>query len=266
MNMKIKTTISAVAVALILSGCSAGQGASFDSTVKLTAAPTWDLSGHVKDIENAYASTQSTAAVTPPPEALESAKKLVEKENLPTPKQPAGDPSPESTVPPTTSPEVQANVSPTNGNIYSDSYIANFDTKTSCKITGQISYLESYKATWGEEYNSKGYLFNLIDPSEKTLSNQKKVDVNGTSFIYGTYTQPLSYGERPYHVSAARAFNTVLTMPDATNSGVGPYQSKTNEGIPFVFIDMSCVDEKEATQENWDRLTDIFHLSYVTKK
>lgn len=267
-NMKKTLTLtSIISASLILAGCTAPPAANFDNNVKLSSVPVWDLSKNVGDIENAYKVPESTQSPTPPPSALESAEKLVENQKVEG--KPAGDPSPEATEPPSQEPVDGAeiiNASPTNGNVYSDTYIANFDTETSCKITGQIAYLESYKASWGEEYNAKTYLYNIIAPSEKTLANEKKININGTDYVFGTYTQPLSYGERPYHMSAARAFSTVFPIPNSTNEMAGPYQSKTNEGIPFVFIDMSCVDEKEATQETWERMTDIFHLSYGVQK
>lgn len=247
-------TLFAIPV-LLLTGCSANPS-TFTSEDKLTAAPTWDLSDSMNSIEDAYA--QKTAA--PAIGSSETSAPKPSEDVLPS----YGSTSQPSTPDPYNPADIP--LSPSNSNVYSDSYILINDNATGCKISGQIAYLESYKESYGQEYNSKNYLYNVVSPTSAALTNETKESINGVEFISGSYVQPLSYGERPYHISAVRAFNGSVKIPNATTSTAGPYMSKTDEGVPFVFIDMYCADEKDATKSTWDSLTKIFKLSFGTNK
>lgn len=137
------------------------------------------------------------------------------------------------------------------------------DTTTGCTITGLINYTDSYKATRGDTFNSKDYLYNLAPETEDFVSNETIETIHEIDYVVGEYAQPKSWGENRFHKTAVRVFGTVLPIENINESALpknGPHKSDPTKGLVVATIDYACSTEKALTEAQWNEGIKHFQL------
>ena len=143
---------------------------------------------------------------------------------------------------------------PTSADTFLYNYVNFIDSSTKCTITGQISYTDSYRASRGDLFNSKDYLYNLVPPSQDAVADESVEKIDNYDFVVGKYTQPEEYGANPYHKTAVRVFSSTIPISDASgfaDSELGNYNSDSSKGLAVVSIDYSCPSEADITDAQW---------------
>lgn len=137
--------------------------------------------------------------------------------------------------------------------------------KSKCIIEGRIMYQESYKQARGDLYNSKSYLYSLVPSSENPVANETVEQLDGNSYVVGTYTLPKALGDNTYHKTAVRTFSTpvaVIGGSGFSKDELGNYNSDLKLGLPTVIIDMSCPSSDEFNSGLWSDGLNKFKLLF----
>ena len=149
--------------------------------------------------------------------------------------------------------------------VLSYNYVLLHNSKNKCTLEGRISYSESYKQARGDLFNSKSYLYSLVDPSQNPISDETNVNVNGESFVRGSYTSPEQLNSNQYHMSGVRVFSTPVSIIGTTGfneSELGNYNSDLSVGLPTVLIDLSCPKAEDVNDKTWSEAAQKLKLSF----
>lgn len=235
--------ISAITLALTLSSCTASSEETNFDIQTINTTPHWDLEsiklGKWNSENLPEPSTQYTTGL---PEKVDTA--------------------PSETVEQPTEEQIKAN---TLKETASYSFARLIDSKSKCMIEGRIMYLESYKQSRGDLYNSKSYLYSIVPSSENPVARESTEDINGISYVSGYYTMPKALGNNIYHKTAVRTFSTpvqIVGTSGFTKDEIGNYNSDITLGLPTVIIDMSCPREDELSGALWNEGTKNFKLLF----
>lgn len=139
------------------------------------------------------------------------------------------------------------------------------DTSTGCKMTGQISYLDTYLASRGDSFNSSEQLYNLPPASENPVSDMKEENIHDVTYATGKYTTPAEWGTNEYHKTAVRVFGNPVPRENVSTDAVpetGNWNSDTANGLPIVTIDFSCPTEADLTDARWEDGVKWFSLVF----
>lgn len=137
------------------------------------------------------------------------------------------------------------------------------DTSTKCKITGTISYLDTYLSARGDSFNSFEQLYDIPPSSENPVTDASTEEINGVTYATGSYTTPEEWGQNPYHKTAVRVFSNPVERikgSDSVAGELGNWNSDATTGLPVVSIDFSCPTEADLTDARWDDGTQWFQL------
>ena len=235
---KVISVVSAALVALVLSSCSSTPAGSFDVKT-ISTTPHWNL-------ESVKLSSWGTAQSTPTPGATD------------VPQRVNAEPAPVSTTAPVI---VDSKLTETS----SSNYIRLINKDNNCIAEGRIIYLESYKQSRGDEYNSKSYLYSLVPSSENPVADEKISKIDGTSYVTGFYTMPKALGNNTYHKTAVRTFSIPVGIEGASGFSkdeIGNYNSDLTVGLPTVAIDLSCQNAQDLQESLWNDVLNNFKLSF----
>lgn len=149
--------------------------------------------------------------------------------------------------------------------IISYNYVLLNNTKNNCALEGRISYSESYKQARGDLFNSKDYLYSLVDTSQNPLTGEENITIGGDSFVKGYYKTPENRSHFINHMTAVRVFSTPVSIVGTTGfaeNELGNHNSDLSLGLPLISIDVACKNEKDLTNETWNDAVNKLTLSF----
>lgn len=238
-----KLAIMAVALiaGLTLTSCSGNTSSNDFDNVVINSTPHWDLD-KIK--------LNSWGANNAPAPTLTAEPQEVKTEPTPVSTQPIQ--NKETIIAPTT-------------DVSSYNYIKITNQTNKCTAEGRILYLESYKQTRGDLYNSKSYIYSLVPPSENPVAGETVTKINNNSYILGYYTMPKALGDNIYHRTAVRTFSTPVVLLGSSGFSkdeLGNYNSDLSVGLPTVVIDMSCAKAEDLNDSAWNSIIPNFNLLF----
>jgi hypothetical protein len=129
------------------------------------------------------------------------------------------------------------------------------DTSTGCKMTGSISYLDTYLSSRGDNFNSFEQLYKLPPSSENPIIDATTTKINDVTYAVGKYTTPANWEDNAFHKTAVRVFSNPVERIEGNASvagELGNWNSDTATGLPIVTIDFSCPNEADLTDARWE--------------